>query len=248
MLWRVLTETYQAGPAILHLERYGHGPAVVLIHGLSGSSRWWRRNVPALAEAHEVFVLDLAGYGRAWRQPALGVQAAAQLIATWLEERDMTGVTLIGHSMGGQISLRVAALVPGRVDLLVLACASGLLTSTPTRAALNLPRAVLVGRPSFVPRIVADALRAGPRNLWRSASDLLRDSVEELLPQIRIPTLVIWGGRDALVPVELGRALAAAIPGAEYHEIPRAGHVVMVDAPGTFNRLVLGFLQSHRRA
>lgn len=243
MLGRVLKETYQAEEATLHIERHGHGPAVVLIHGLSGSSRWWRRNVSALAQTHEVLVLDLAGYGRAWRQPALGIQAAARLIAAWLEDRDLTGVALIGHSMGGQISLRVAALVPERIGRLVLACASGLLASTPTRAALNLPRAVLAGRPSFMPRIVADAVRAGPRNLWHNASDLLSDSIEHLLPHIHVPTLVVWGGRDALVPAELGRALAEAIPGAEYHEIPRAGHVVMVDAPGTFNRLVLNFLR-----
>ncbi|ACO46065.1 putative hydrolase or acyltransferase [Deinococcus deserti VCD115] len=236
-------QTFQAAQATLHVQKTGDGPPVVLIHGLSGSSRWWRRNIPALSREHQVFVLDLVGYGRAWRQRALSVQAASQLIADWLETEDLSDVTLIGHSMGGHIALRAAALAPERVDRLVLACASGLLKTSPTRAALKLPHAMMVGRPSFVPRIMADALRAGPLNLWHGASDLLRDSVHDLLPQISARTLVIWGARDVLVPVALGRTLAAAIPGAEYHEIPRAGHVVMVDAPETFNRLVLSFMK-----
>ncbi|MFD1730435.1 alpha/beta fold hydrolase [Deinococcus malanensis] len=176
-------QTFQAAQATLHIQKTGVGPPVVLIHGLSGSSRWWRHNVPALSQEHQVFVLDLAGYGRAWRQRALSVQAASRLIADWLVAEDLVEVTLVGHSMGGHIALRVAALLPERVDRLVLACASGLLKTSPTRAALRLPHAMLVGRPSFVPRIMADALRAGPMNLWHGASDLLRDSVQDLLPR-----------------------------------------------------------------
>ncbi|MDL2343872.1 alpha/beta fold hydrolase, partial [Deinococcus sp. MIMF12] len=87
-----------------------------------------------------------------------------------------------------------------------------------------------------------DAARTGPLKLWQSAGDLLRDSVQDLLPSLTARTLVVWGARDALVPPAIGRRLAAAIPGARYAELPRAGHVVMVDAPESFNALVLDFL------
>ncbi|SMB92509.1 alpha/beta fold hydrolase [Deinococcus hopiensis] len=230
--------------AWLGYEVTGKGSApIVLVHGLSGSARWWRRNVTALSEQHRVYTIDLAGYGQARRQRALRVREAAALIAAWLDQLNLEGVTLIGHSMGGHISLHVAALRPARVRNLILACASGLLRGQPGRVALNLPRALMTGRVSFVPRILADAALSGPLNLWRSARDLLRDSVQDLLPGLGVRTLVIWGERDALVPATLGRALAAAIPGARYEEIPRAGHVVMVDAPEAFNRLVLDFLR-----
>ncbi|EYB67697.1 alpha/beta hydrolase [Deinococcus phoenicis] len=234
---------FRSRGATLRYDQTGQGDPIVLVHGLSGSGRWWRRNIPALSAAHRVYVLDLAGYGQAYRQRALGVRDAATLIAAWMDSLDLRRVTLIGHSLGGHISMHVAALRPGRVQNLVLACASGLLRGSLYRVALNLPRAALTGRLTFVPRILADAARSGPRNLWRSTTDLLKDSVQELLPQLTARTLVIWGGRDALVPPALGRALAQAIPGARYEEIPRAGHVVMVDAPARFNALVLDFLR-----
>ena len=224
----------------------GGGP-VVLIHGLSGSAHWWRYNVRALSREHDVYLLDLAGYGGAWRQRAPGVQEIARLVLHWLEAHDLRDVTLIGHSMGGQISMHVASLAGDRVRNLVLACASGLLKTSVLRTALKLPRAGMAGRPAFMPRLIADAVRAGPRNLWSSTRDLLKDSVEDLLPGLRARTLVVWGTRDALVPVTLGRLLAGAIPGAIFHEFPRAGHVVMVDAPREFNELVLAFLHADRR-
>ncbi|WP_278912724.1 alpha/beta fold hydrolase [Deinococcus wulumuqiensis] len=245
MLGRVKVEEYREGASALRYRVAGaSGDPVVLIHGLSGSWRWWRGQVPLLSARHRVYVIDLTGYGHhlAWRQRSLGVREDAALIARWLDAERLEHVTLIGHSMGGHIALHVAALAPGRVDRLVLACASGLLREHPVRAALHLPRAALTGRPSFLPVILADSARAGLPNLWRSVSRLLRDSVLDLLPEIRARTLVVWGARDALIPAALGRQLAASIPGAQYVELPRAGHVVMVDDPAGFNRAVLDFL------
>ncbi|ANE43589.1 alpha/beta fold hydrolase [Deinococcus puniceus] len=248
MLPRVRSLEFRYGQATLRYDATGQGEPMVLIHGLSGSSRWWRRNVPVFSQSHRVYVLDLAGYGGARRQRSLGVREDAALIAAWLDNQNLEQVTLIGHSMGGHIALRVAALRPGRVNNLVLACASGLLDGHPVRVALKLPRAVITGRPSFVPRILLDAARAGLPNMWRSTLHLLGDNVLDVLPALNARTLVIWGARDALVPARLGRALAAAVPGARYEEIAGAGHVVMVDAPERFNALVLDFLRQGQPA
>lgn len=226
----------------MHYRVLGEGPPVVLVHGLSGSSRWWRRNLRALTRRHQVYALDLSGYGSARRQRALSVRESAALIADWLEAEGLQRITLIGHSMGGHICIRVAAGHPQRIENLVLVCASGLLKASAYRTALNLPRALITGRKRFVPRILTDALLAGPLNLWRSASDLLKDSVQDCLPLITARTLVVWGERDALVPLQLGELLARSIAGARLEIIPHAGHVVMVDAPEAFNAAVLGFV------
>lgn len=239
-------ETFQLGRASMRVREYGKtGRPVVLIHGLSGSARWWKYNVPALSKRYRVLVVELSGYGSltAWRQRSLGVREDAALLAAWLRARDLHGVTLVGHSMGGHIAMYVAAQCPDRVCQLALVCASGLLASHPARVALQVPRAALVGRWSFLSTVVADSARAGIPNLWRSARVLLSDSVRDLLPALGgRPTLVVWGGRDPLVPAALGRQLAGAIPGARYVEITEAGHNVMVDAPAEFNRAVLEFL------
>ncbi len=227
-------QTFTEGGRTLRYSRRGQGPPLILIHGLSGSGRWWRFNAPALSATHEVLTLELIG--------GVGVQDAARLIVAWIEHLDLPPASVVGHSMGGQIALYVAAFAPARVSNLVLACASGLLRASWWKVALNLPRAGFSGRPRFVPVVLRDSLRTGLPNLYRSARDLLRDDVEALLPTITTPTLVIWGARDPLVPPQLGQHLARRIPGARYVELSRAGHVVMVDQPAAFNQAVLDFL------
>ncbi|WP_425148110.1 alpha/beta fold hydrolase [Deinococcus sp.] len=235
-------QSFQSGPHRLSYRRSGQGSPLVLLHGLSGSGRWWRFNLPALEAVRSVYVVELAGFGAARRQRSLGVRAAARLLAQWLDALELEGADLIGHSMGGQIALLLAALRPQRISRLVLACASGLLRQKWWRVALKLPAAMRRGDLRFVPTILADGARAGLPNLIRSSRDLLREDISELLPQIHLPTLVIWGERDVLVPPALGRMLAQGIAGAQFVSLANAGHVVMVDAPLAFNRAVLAFL------
>ena len=221
----------------------GHAEPLILIHGLSGSRRWWRYNLPALEAVRCVYVVELVGFGSVRRrQRSLGVQDAAALVAEWLDALNLKGVTVIGHSMGGQISLRVAALRPERVSRLVLAASSGLLHRAWWQVAAQLPLAMRRGRLNFVPTILADGARAGLPNLIRSSRDLLQDDVTDLLPEIVQPTLVIWGKNDVLLPPALGEAIAAGIRGSQFVLLPHAGHVLMVDAPDEFNREVLAFL------
>jgi pimeloyl-ACP methyl ester carboxylesterase len=221
----------------------GLAEPLILIHGLSGSRRWWRYNLPALEAVRCVYVVELVGFGSVRRrQRSLGVQDAAALVAEWMDALNLTCATVIGHSMGGQISLRVAALRPDRVGRLVLAASSGLLHRAWWQVAAQLPLAMRRGRLDFVPTILADGARAGLPNLIRSSRDLLRDDVTDILPQIVQPTLVIWGENDVLLPPALGRAIAAGIACSHFVLLPHAGHVLMVDSPYEFNREVLAFL------
>lgn len=234
--------TFEHGAMKLHYRSTGRGDPVVLIHGLSGSTGWWRYNVPVLALKYRVYLLDLVGYGHGRRQRALGLEGDVALIGAWMAALNLSRVALMGHSMGGHVALRLAAQNPERVNRLVLVCASGLLRGHPVRLALRLPHAGLKGRASFLPRILFDSTRAGLPNLWRSGLGVLADDTAPRLASVKARTLVIWGERDVVIPPALGRALADGIPGAQYLEIPRAGHVVMVDAPRPFNRAVLAFL------
>ena len=85
----------------------------------------------------------------------VGVQDAARLIVAWAQSLDLPPAAVVGHSMGGQIALYVAAFAPERVSRLVLACASGLLHAKWWKVALNLPRAGFSGRPRFMPVVAA---------------------------------------------------------------------------------------------
>jgi pimeloyl-ACP methyl ester carboxylesterase len=231
---RPTSRTFTDGSRTLRYTQRGQGPPLILIHGLSGSGRWWRFNFAAFERSHQVLTLELLG--------GVGVQDAARLIVAWMDHLGLECAAVVGHSMGGQIAMYVAASAPTRVSKLVLACASGLLHAKWWKVALNLPRAGFSSRRRFVPVVVRDSLRTGLPNLYRAARDLLRDDVAALLPTITVPTLVIWGSLDPLVPPQLGQIIAQSIPGAHYVEIAHAGHVVMVDEPEAFNRAVLTFL------
>ncbi|HEY0605890.1 MAG TPA: alpha/beta fold hydrolase [Herpetosiphonaceae bacterium] len=220
----------------------GSGPALVLVHGLSGSGNWWRRNTPVLTRHFTVYSIDLVGYGSNRALRPIRIPQAAHYIGEFIGAIPPGCAHLLGHSMGGQIATHVAAEYPQHINRLVLASASGLVRADLLRMMLRLPSAGRYGRFDFMPTLAYDALRAGPLNLLLSALDLLSNDVTDSLARIVAPTLLIWGEQDKLVPVAVGKAVQHALPSSRLEIIPHAGHVPMWDQPEQFNQLVLDFL------
>lgn len=100
----------------------GKGSPVVLLHGFGGWTRDWRATLPALAEDHEVFALDLPGWGLSAKPPDLNysLEAQARLVLDFLDHFGLQQVDLVGNSMGGGISIYIATEHPERVRKLVL--------------------------------------------------------------------------------------------------------------------------------
>jgi pimeloyl-ACP methyl ester carboxylesterase len=231
------------GPATIAYEVAGAGPPVVLVHGLSGSSRWWRRNIGALTPHRRVYVVDLIGFGASRARHPFVLAEAASYLTQWLDQLELARVSLVGHSMGGLIAAELAADAPERVDRLVLVDPAVLPLDTHlTTHALSLLGELRTISPSFLPVLVADALRAGPLTLWRAAMALMLADLRPKLAQIRAPTLVIWGERDALAPLAFAQQLAQYLQYEELVVIKGAGHVPMWDCPQAFNRVLTGFL------
>ena len=109
----------KVGPLTVHYEVAGEGPAVVLIHGLSGSGRWWSYNVPALAQRYQVYNVDVVGFGRS-RGQRLVLREAGGWLTEWMQLTGILQTHLVGHSMGGYIAAEVAATAPEMVRRLVL--------------------------------------------------------------------------------------------------------------------------------
>lgn len=228
----------------------GAGPAVTLLHGLSGSHRWWLNTIPALATTFSVNVPELIGFGGS-RHPARqpGIAEMADVLRLWLDAVGIPKTHLVGHSMGGQVSIHLAVREPARVRRLVLVSAAGVPRPLTVRELRRFVTEVAAPRAWVRPRrfagtIVLDAVRAGPRALVTATRDILLDDVRPLLPHISQPTRLLWGAVDPLTPLEQGREMAAAIPGSRLIVFPHAAHIPMVECPDAFNAELHAFLGS----
>ncbi|MBX6343255.1 MAG: alpha/beta fold hydrolase, partial [Thermomicrobiaceae bacterium] len=228
---------------VVYAEVAGEGPPVLLLHGLAGSTRWWSRNVAGLAARLRVYALDLAGFGRTTAARRRPLDELPEVLAAWMDQVGIERAHVVAHSMGGAVALRLAAEHPERVDRLVLVDAAGIPSSGGfVQFGRDLLREGLQTTLGLVPLLVSDVLRAGPASLLSASREILAEDVRPLLARVRAPTLLVWGERDALVPLEEARALAAQLPGARLVVIPGAGHNAMIDQPDAFNRAVLAFL------
>ena len=229
--------------ARIHYQSGGAGEPLVLLHGLSGSSRWWAHNVAALSERFHVYVVDLIGYGQS-RGQRFSLHKAGALIGNLLDALAIERVNLMGHSMGGYIAGELAAHHPERVDRLVLVDALAVpVGRTLARSAVGLVESLRYLPMDFLPVLVGDALRAGPHTLARSILEIQQADLTSMLSHIQARTLIVWGEHDKLLPVERGEILHRALPLAEYRVVERAGHNPMWDQPEIFNQAVIAFLE-----
>ena len=104
----------RVGSARIYFQEVGSGPAVILIHGLSGSGRWWQKNIPFLARHFRVFVIDLVGFGRSEGERGFVLQDTAAHLRAWMDHLSLETAHVIGHSLGGIVALDLAGTSPDR--------------------------------------------------------------------------------------------------------------------------------------
>ncbi|HXH39063.1 MAG TPA: alpha/beta fold hydrolase [Thermoanaerobaculia bacterium] len=226
--------------------RAGDGTPVVLLHGLGGSSDWWRQNIGVLSQRYLVSAVDLVGFGRNrfFARPSrlpLAFDEMASLLARWIESSFDGPVHLIGNSMGGQIAIHLAASRPDLVRSLVLVDSTGIPFEIAPGAHLEnivMPH----GWRSFLLILTRDLFRAGPTALALAFGRLLRDDARPLMRSLTMPVLLVWGEHDPLVPLTYARQMLEEMPHAALRVIPRAGHVPMWENPRAFNETLLSFL------
>lgn len=240
---KVEQRSASVGPASIAYRVAGEGPPVILIHGLAASSRWWERNITALASSFQVYAIDLIGFGASRGSHRFNLDEAASHLASWMDSLGIHRATIIGHSMGGFIGASLAANFPERVDRLALVDAAALpLNRRYPWQTLGPVRGLLDLRLDSFSLLVTDAWRAGPASIWHAARELGTADITTKLPAIQAPVLVIWGEDDAIIPLRSGQQIAGMLPNAELVVIENAGHNVMYDRPEAFNRVVMDFL------
>jgi pimeloyl-ACP methyl ester carboxylesterase len=234
----------QVGSVHVRYQVLGEGDAVVLVHGLSGSMRWWSRNVRALAQRYQVYVIDLPGFGTMrCVHERFQLVGLADWLLRWMDAVGIKRAHLVGHSMGGYICVLLAAHHPEAVRRLVLVSPAVLSSIYSVwgyvRPVLTSARYVARG---FLPVLAYDAARMGPWTLLRTVRDLNRADARNDIAKIQAPTLLVWGENDMLVLPALGERMHTMIAGSRLVILKRAGHVSMFDQPQQFNELLLAFL------
>lgn len=209
------------------------GTPFVLIHGIGMSHRYLTRLHTQLAEEADVHSIDLPGFG-GLPQPGrdLGIPAMAEVLGTVLDGIDSGPVVLVGHSMGAQWAVELAAQRP---DLVRGVVAMGPVADEKHR---SLPAQALAltiesfGEPPAVNyQVFSDYVRCGPRWYLTQVRHMLSYPIEERVAALTMPILVLRGGSDPVAGLDWCRRLRDAAVDGSLAIVPRHNHVVQQTAP-----------------
>lgn len=237
--------------------RGGRGPAVMLLHGEDGVWAWepW---MARLAERCDLVVPDHPAFGFSdWPDWLDDVHDVAYFYLDVFEALRLRDVHLIGHSLGGWIACELAVRDRTRLRSLTLVAPGGIrLAGVPKLDRFIIPPEAVV-RAGFADPALAEAelARARPpdeldrdlrnrfavaRLQWQPRHDL---SLPKWMHRIAVPTRIVWGEDDRIVPVDYAAEFARLIPGARVATIPGCGHFPQIERPDAFVELVTTFIE-----
>ncbi len=239
------------------LER-GDGEPVLLLHGLMGEMDHWEASLIALEDACRAMALSLPLFDPA--VPAVSLPELTSYVQHFLDVLDFPTAVVGGNSLGGHLALELALSRPDRVSGLILAGSSGLFERGFSRGVPHRPTSEYVRQkmtevlydpdlvtPEWVERIrriVTD--RALARRVVCLAASAKRHSLAARLPEIRVPTLLIWGRDDRVTPLEVARRFHALIPDSTLVLLGECGHAPMLERPEVFAAAVQDWLEDTR--
>ena len=262
--------------------RAGRGPAILLIHGIAGSSRTWEQVLPLLARDHTVIAPDLVGHGESAKPPGdYSLGAHASVLRDLLSVLGIELVTVVGQSFGGGVAMQFSYQFPENCERLVLVSSGGLGREVSWILRLLTLPGVEYALPVLFPGFVRDRgndlmqflHRAGFRHAravegWRAYASLTEaanrmafvrtlrsvvdpggqsvNAMDRIYLAARMPTLIIWGDRDTIIPVSHARAAHAAIAGSRIEIIEGAGHFPHVEEPLRFAEILSDFMETTR--
>jgi len=225
------------------LGRDGREPRdVVFVHGLGMSTRYLEPTMLAACDrGFAVSGLDLPGFGESrLRGRVLSLEELADTLIGWIRARMIESPIVVGQSHGCQVVVEAATRAPRLM--------AGLLLNAPTMLAGHRTVPAMLGRVlldsprepmELVPHVVRDYLRAGPKRILKTLDDALADRMEDKLPRIAVPVMVVCGERDPVSPPAWGSRLAslagsavgAEVTAATVRAVPGAAHAVPFSHP-----------------
>jgi pimeloyl-ACP methyl ester carboxylesterase len=272
-----LTEVRAAGLAV-SLAGDESAPPLVLLHGLAERRQVFSGLMAVLAPQLRVVAMDLPGFGGSPPLPGGGFDlgAVCERVEAAIAELGLERPAMLGHSLGGGVTVRYAAERRGALQALVLIAPAGLIASGAVRPSWRHPRLHALGRIALraaMPLIVsrrglrerafnrvvgdpvsldADLARellmgaAQGRSTPAAGIEIVYAGLRDRLDALTLPTLVVWGARDHVVSPRYAEPLRDALPDGRLLLLPEAGHVPMSEQPDAVASAVLALLQEAR--
>lgn len=242
----------------LHYEQSGEGAPVILMHGWGCNTTTVASIARVAAQTHCVYNIDFPGFGKTNEPPTVwGVELYTQFIEKFAKALGLNKPTLIGHSFGGRVGILYAS--RNEVDKLILVDAAGV---KPTRklsyyvkvysfkTAKNVVKLFL---PKDKATQIIDKMRAGKGSAdYAAASPTMRailskvvnEDLKHVMPNIKAPTLLVWGENDTATPLKDAQKMEKLIPDAGLVSFPGCGHYSFLDNPMQFAAVLTSFLKS----
>jgi pimeloyl-ACP methyl ester carboxylesterase len=251
----------------LRVREAGRGPTLLLVHGLGADRRIWQGTMRQFADRWRVVAVDLPGHGESEKPDhAYTPEYFARVLRGLGRALRLDDVVVVGSSLGGRVTLELAASYPAWVRAIVLSAPAPLFgawwkpvgwalpaLAMPEVLRFVLPRGILRG--FFDPNVPGASLRYAliadqlarddfnkfARAVARSVGGIVSADAPALA-SVKQPALLVWGAQDRVVSNTGAEPLLAALPQARLHTIDRCGHMPMLERPDVFHGAVAEFL------
>jgi pimeloyl-ACP methyl ester carboxylesterase len=236
---------------------------LILLHGLGGYAERWSNVLPFLSKKFHLFVLDMIGYGQSDKPTAdYTPEFFAKYVFDFMEHLGIKKTSMIGTSLGGQVVIECASTQSPTIDKITLISPAGIMRKStpvldaytmaalyPTKEAIMNAYKMMVGPDKQVSEISVERFlhnmsRPNAKMVFLSTLLGLKNApdIYDKLEKISVPTLLIWGKEDKLIPFEYSKEFLSSIKNCELIPMEGCGHSPYVEDPEKLSELVLEFL------
>ena len=244
----------------INYEQKGSGELVVLLHGWGSNIKLFANLIDLLSAKYTVVAMDMPGFGES-EEPKTPwcVDDYVQFVIDFLKDYDTKEVTLLGHSFGGRVIIKMHSResLPFKVKKVILVDSAGIMPPKSNKKSWStryykMGKAVLSTK--LVQKLAPDALENFRKKMgsadYAAASPMMRqvmvkvvnEDLEPYLPNIKCPTLLVWGVNDTATPISDGEKMEKLIPDAGLVRLENAGHYSFLEQQFTFNRVMCSFM------
>ncbi len=250
----------EVGPYRVHYYEGGDGPPLVFVHGLGAESLNWVPAMLTFRKQYHVYAIDLLGHGETQKPDiAYSIEQQSEMLHQFLVDRKAVPADVVGVSMGGWVTLKLALEHPDAVNRVVIADAAGLKFQTSLTAKSFLPatheefRAFMT---MLTPRVQdapyplrRDFLNQVAEHAWiihRIFDSFLtyQDVLDGKLQDIKAPVLIVWGKEEKLIPLSVGEKMQQQIPNSSLVLCADSGHLAIYECWNQLTPDVAKFLSS----